>query len=107
MRSRLLYWFLGALSMLVLIVIAAVVAFWVISEPVDDAAPPVPRPRPTVTQPGEATPPAILGKDEVWLGEIELSSALLLVPEATLRDVEASVHLWIERGPILGGRGRK
>lgn len=99
MRSRVLYLFLGALGMLVLIVVAAAVTWWSISEPLDDR-PSSSAPRPAVTQPGEPAPPPVLGTDEVWIGAIELSSELLLVPDATLRDVVAT-----GRGIYSGAHG--
>lgn len=90
-RNRAVDWLIGALGMLIVLIIAAVVAWWFISNP---AAPESSSPTttPVIGTKDPTGPPADLGKDEIWLGDMDVRSDLVVLPDSSLIDVEASGH---------------
>ena len=90
-RSRALDWVLGALGMLVLLVIAAIAVWWVVSEPLTgpNETPPT-TPATSGTSPDAA--PADLGKDDVWLGDVDVAADIIVLPDTSLLDVQARGH---------------
>ncbi len=88
MTRRAADWAIGALGMLLLLIVAAVVLWFVLSDPVTDvqqSASPTPVTRAT----GPAVPPSDLGKDETWLGDMDVESNIVVLPNSSLLDVEA------------------
>ncbi len=75
--------------MLVVLVLGVGVAWWAMTEPAGgpggDPAPPD-----RAAPPPDPRPPADLGDDEVWLGDLGLRSGTVVTPESELRDVRAS-----------------
>ncbi len=90
-RSRVADWAIGALGMLVLLAIGVVALWWFVSEPPDDTAGPT-TPPPSAAPRIDAPAPIDLGGDEVWIGDLDLQSALVVLPDSTLRDVVARGH---------------
>lgn len=86
-RSRVLDWVIGALGMLVILIVAAVVLWFVLSDPATDSDRASPEPTASASDP--AAPPSDLGKDETWLGDIDVNSNIVVLPDSTLLDVEA------------------
>lgn len=87
-RHRAVDWLIGALGMLLLLIITAVILWWVISSPATPAGP-----SPTATRTTDsAGPPADLGKDEIWLGDVDVRSDQVVLPSSSLIDVEARGH---------------
>lgn len=87
-RSRALDWMIGALAMLVLLTIAGVILWFAVTNPVpgsdqDSSAPPM------TDAPSAAEPPSDLAGDETWLGDIDVTSNIVVLPETSLLDVEA------------------
>lgn len=87
-RTRVVWWLFGALSMLLLLVVAMVAFLWWVSEPAGEDAAPAPSDSPSATW--TAPPPEDLDVDEVWIGDLDLQSDLVLLPDSTLRDVVAT-----------------
>ncbi len=79
------------MGMLLLLIIAAVVAWFVISTPATDTSASTPTQPPSNTTGGATgnAPPADLGPDETWLGDIDVQSNLVVLPDSSLTDVEA------------------
>ena len=75
------------MGMLVLLVVTAVIVWFVISDPVASPSE-APTPSP-VTSGAPAGPPSDLGKKEIWLGEIEVGADIVALPDSTLLDVTA------------------
>ncbi len=94
-RSRALDWAIGALGMLLLLILVAVVLWFIVSDPVDDSDA-TPTSVPSAT--GSDVPPSDLGKDETWLGDIDVSSNVVVLPESALLDVEAEGY-GVRSGP--------
>ncbi|MDQ0736371.1 LmeA family phospholipid-binding protein [Arthrobacter agilis] len=78
---------IGALGMIVLLVVAVVILWWVVSDPAGSGAGPTP------SGPGGADPgteaPADLREGEVWLGDLTLDAGTVVSAGSTLRDVRA------------------
>lgn len=74
--------------MLLMLVLAAGIGWWMITEAATDTPPPTPTA--VAVRPGDISPPDELGDGEVWLGAMDLASELILLPDATLRDVDAT-----------------
>lgn len=87
-RSRAVDWAIGALAMLVLIVLAAVVAWFVISDPIPGPGTSS-TPTPVFEDSTPAEVPADLGAEEIWLGEIDLDANVVVLADTTLTDVTA------------------
>ena len=79
----------GAVTMLVVLVLGSVVAWWLLTEPAGEtdqgSAPPD-----GTTAPPVLRPPADLGTDEVWLGDLRLRSGTVVTADSQLRDVRAT-----------------
>jgi hypothetical protein len=92
-RSRAKDWFIGAVGMLVLLVLGVAVLWWLASTPTGDArSRSTQRPSGGTAERAEGRPPAHLGADEVWLGDLRLRSGTVVTPDARLRDVRAVGH---------------
>lgn len=90
-RSRAADWAIGALGMLLLLTLAALVLWWVVSQPVtgpSEAA----SPTPTTGDTSTGAPPSDLGKNEIWLGDMDVRSDIVVLPQSSLIDVEATGH---------------
>jgi hypothetical protein len=88
-RTRAKDRFVGAVAMLVVLVLGAAVVWWVLTEPAgqaEDGAPPADG----TAAPPDRRPPADLGTDEVWLGDLRLRSGTVVTADSQLRDVRAS-----------------
>lgn len=94
-RSRALDWAIGALGMLLLLITLAVILWVVVSDPADDS---VATPTSVPSATGVDVPPSDLGKDETWLGDIDVSSNVVVLPESSLLDVEAEGY-GVRSGP--------
>lgn len=79
----------GAVAMLVVLVLGAGVAWWAVTEPADGSSGDAASPDRSAAPP-DRRPPADLGDDEVWLGDLGLRSGTVVTPESRLRDVRAS-----------------
>lgn len=88
MNRRVADWAIGALGMLLLLTVAAVVLWFVLSDPITDVEQP-PSPTPATSATGAAVPPSDLGKDETWLGDMDVNSNIVVLPDSSLLDVEA------------------
>lgn len=89
-RTRVVWWLFGALSMLLLLIVALVVFLWKVSEPADEGNTQTPSASPSATR--TAPPPDDLAVDEVWIGDLDLQSELVVLPDSTLHDVVAKGH---------------
>ncbi|MDO5737041.1 MAG: LmeA family phospholipid-binding protein [Propionibacteriaceae bacterium] len=88
-RSRAADWAIGALGMLLLLTMAAVVLWWVVSEPTTGPSE-APSPTPVASSTSMDAPPTDLGKDEVWLGDMDVRADIVVLPDSSLSDVEAT-----------------
>lgn len=79
----------GAVAMLVVLVLAAAVAWWALTEPAGEPDVGAPPPDGTAAPP-DRRPPADLGTDEVWLGDLRLRSRTVVTADSQLRDVRAT-----------------
>lgn len=86
--SRAKDWAIGAAAMLLLMTLVLVITWWAISRPLTDGATPTPEPTPT----GAPDRPAALAADEIWVGDIDLSSDLVALPDTDLTDIRAEGH---------------
>ncbi|THJ66560.1 DUF2993 domain-containing protein [Arthrobacter echini] len=92
-------WLIGALGLLILLVVALVIFWFVISEPAGrDGSGPLPSARGDGTRDDE--PPADLGEDDVWLSDVVLQAGTLVSADATLRDIDA-----VGQGVLTGPDG--
>lgn len=87
---------LGAVTMLVALVVAAVALLWSVGSPGSGSG---------ITPPSSTTsprpsPPTGLGKGETWLGDVRLTSAQVVTGDGGLRDVTA-----VGSGATLTGEG--
>lgn len=94
-RSRALDWAIGALGMLLLLILLAVALWFIVSDPVGDSDA---TPTSVPTASGSNVPPSDLGKDETWLGEIDVRSNVVVLPDSSLLDVEAEGY-GVRSGP--------
>lgn len=86
-RRRATDWLIGALGMLVVLMLAGVLFWWVGTDPADEAGA---EPAPTdAGAPPSSTPPADLGEDEVWLADLTFDAGTVIAAGSTLRDVHA------------------
>lgn len=91
----------GALGMLLLIVLALGVLWWVVTTPAGEQAgtPTTPVAREDSGTPGQ-DPPTDLADEEVWLADVDITAGTVVLPDSTLRDVQA-----VGRGVRSGGEG--
>lgn len=101
-RSRLTDLTIGALGMLLLIVLALVVLWWAVSTPAGEGGADRSGTRPAEDREVSSSdgPPPDLADDEVWLGGVDVVAGTVVLPDSTLRDVEAVGH-----GVRSGGAG--
>lgn len=85
-RSRAVDWAFGALGMLLLLILAAVVVFLIISNPLSDSN--ATTSSPPVISGTSPTPPSDLGSKEIWVGDIDMSSNIVVLPDLSLLDAE-------------------
>ncbi|WP_205305130.1 LmeA family phospholipid-binding protein [Nocardioides sp. 616] len=80
----------GAAGMLLVLVVAVGIFWWVVTDPApgDEARSPSSRPEDAARAPG-AEPPSDLGTDEAWFEELRLDAATLVTEGSLLHDVEA------------------
>lgn len=78
----------GAVAILVVLVLGAVVAWWAVTTPAGEADQQADDREPTA--PPDRRPPADLGRDEVWLADLRLWSGNVVTPDSALRDVRAT-----------------
>ncbi len=92
-------WLIGALGLLILLMVALVIFWFVISEP---AGREDPGSLPPVSGGGtpDEEPPADLGEDDVWLADVVLEARTLVSADATLRDIDA-----VGQGVLTGPDG--
>ncbi|WP_350003376.1 LmeA family phospholipid-binding protein [Pseudarthrobacter sp. WHRI 8279] len=82
-------WLIGAVGMVLALGVAAAIAWWIVSDPASGVeAAPAPTPTPGERQP-DPKPPAGLGADEVWLGDVALDAGTLAAAGSVLHDVRA------------------
>ena len=79
----------GAVAMLLALVLGTVVAWWAVSDPAGGVGPDATSPHRSASRPDQR-PPADLGEDEVWLGDLGLRSGTVVTRDSRLRDVRAS-----------------
>lgn len=92
LRSRALDWLIGALAML-LIIALAIWLFWMsVSRDADEVAtvPTTSANDPSRVPTGALVPPEDLGDDQVWLGNVSLTSSTLIAAATPLHDVRGS-----------------
>ncbi|MHA7264323.1 LmeA family phospholipid-binding protein [Arthrobacter sp. TMN-37] len=83
-------WLIGAVGMVLVLGVAVVIFWWVVSEPAGRReAGPGPSPTEGADQLPGAGPPADLRGDEVWLGDLELDAGTVATGGSLLRDVRA------------------
>lgn len=87
-RSRAVDWAIGALGMLLVLTIAAIIMWLVISSPASDPID-TGSPSPVPSSEASGAPPSDLGRDEVWLGGVDVQSDIVVLPDSSLTDVEA------------------
>ena len=87
-RLRAADWVIGALGMLLLLIIAAVVLWWVVSDPVTGSSE-APSPTPVTGGTSPSVAPSDLGKDEIWLGDVDVRADIVVLPDSSLLEVEA------------------
>ncbi len=90
-RLRAADWVIGALGMLLLLIVAAVVLWWVISDPATGSSE-ASSPTPVTADTPPGVPSTDLGKDEVWLGDVDVRTDIVVLPDSSLLDVEARGH---------------
>ncbi len=97
-------WLIGAAGLLIVLVVALAVFWFVISDPVGRSGPGAP-PSPSAEGSGDAGPPAGLAEDDVWLADVVLEAGTVVSAGTTLRDIHA-VGQNVVTGPdglIAGG----
>jgi hypothetical protein len=83
-------WLIGASGMLIVLVVAVAVLWWVVSDPVPEGeAGGAPAPSVGVEGPPGREPPAALREDEVWLSDLAMEAGSVVAAGSTLRDVRA------------------
>ena len=87
-RSRAADWAIGALGMLLLLTVMAVILWFVISDPPAESSQTT-SPTPVTPSSAAAVPPSDLGEDEIWLGNIDVNSDIIVLPDSSLIDVDA------------------
>ncbi len=81
-------WLIGALGMVLLLGIAVVVLWWVVSDPAGEPGA-EPSPQGAAGEPPAAAPPAGLGESDVWLADLTFDAGTVIAEGSTLRDVRA------------------
>nr|WP_239536933.1 hypothetical protein [Arthrobacter roseus] len=86
--------------MLLVLGLVVGILWWVVSDPAGrgESGPVPPSPTVGAERPHDVEPPATLGKDEVWLADLELDAGTVMTESSTLRDVR-SVGQGVSTGP--------
>jgi hypothetical protein len=89
-RARVKDWLIGATGMVLILVVACVVFWWVVSDPADQHVE-LPGSSPTrgTDSPSGDAPPAELRQDELWLADVTLDGTTVVTASSRLRDVRA------------------
>ncbi len=87
-RSRALDWAIGALAMLLLLTVLTVILWFSISTPASETSNKS-SPSPVTAGNARDAPPSDLGQDEIWLGDIDVASGMVVLHDSSLLDVEA------------------
>jgi LmeA-like phospholipid-binding len=83
-------WLIGAVGMVLILGIAVAIFWWVVSDPAGgSAAGPAPAPTVDAGSTPRTEPPADLGGDDVWFGDVALDAGTVVAAGSTLRDVRA------------------
>lgn len=83
-------WLIGAIGMVVVLGVAVVILWWVVSDPAAGSeAEPSPSPTVDAERRAGAGPPADLREDEVWLADLTLDAGTVVTAGSILRDVRA------------------
>ncbi len=90
-RSRAADWAIGALGMLLLLTVLAVILWFSISTPSAETSH-TSSPTPVTAGTAPDTPPSDLGEGEIWLGDIDVTSDIVVLPDSSLLNVEALGH---------------
>lgn len=90
MNPRLRDGLLGAAVAVLVLVLAAVIFVWSISDPAQGGAAAPSTPSPTAS--GGAEPPTDLGPAEMWLDDLVLDAGTVVLPDSTLRDVRVAAQ---------------
>lgn len=81
---------IGALSMLLVLVVGAVIVWWRVTDPAEgDEARPDSSPPSDAGPPPDTDPPADLAEDESWFEELSVDAGNLVTEGSALRDVRA------------------
>lgn len=81
---------MGAAVALAVVLLVAAVAFWWVSDPAGpDASATSATPGTGAEAPSDPSPPADLGDDETWLGDLTLDAGTVVTAGSLLRDVQA------------------
>lgn len=103
--ARVKDWLIGAGATLLVLVVAAAIFWWTVSEPGDAKGQPGPSPPVDAQRSPGARPPANLGKDEIWLSDLSLDAATVVTEGSRLRHVRAAGHdVVTKRDRLLAGR---
>lgn len=78
----------GAGITVLVLVVAAVVLLWSVSDPAGEGATAAPEPGGPTSSPGPSDPPA-LGDDDLWLTGLELDASAAATPDGDLVDLHA------------------
>lgn len=94
-------WFIGAVGMVLMLGVAAVILWWVVSSPAggSQSGPETSPSEGSAHQPGREAP-AGLREDDVWFSDLALDAGTVVTAGSTLRDVEA-----VGRGVVTGSDG--
>ncbi len=110
-RHRVRDGLIGAAVAIAVLLVATVVAFWLVSDPAGsgDRAPSAESPAAGApsdgSDPSVGEPPADLGDDETWLGDLAMDAGTVVTAGSLLRDVQA-VARDVRTGPegVVAGR---
>ncbi|OAE01731.1 LmeA family phospholipid-binding protein [Arthrobacter sp. OY3WO11] len=94
-------WLIGAGGMVIVLVVAVAIAWWVVSSPASgDEAAPAPTPTAGAEPTAGAGPPADLRGDEVWLADLALDAGTVAIAGSLLHHVSA-----VGQGVVTGPGG--
>jgi hypothetical protein len=89
-RARVKDWLIGATGMVVILAVACVVFWWVVSDPADqDGERPDSSPALGTDSPTGDAPPAGLRRDELWLADVTVDGTTVVTVGSRLHDVRA------------------
>lgn len=92
-RARTKDWLLGASGMMLVLMVAVAMLWWLVTDPADgDVARPGSSSAAGVERPPGREPPADLREDEAWFAELRLDAETVVTAGSRLRDVSAVGH---------------